>query len=1492
MSEEEPTYNTFISWLKSRSKWWYVLLSFLVLLGVLRLSMRSQYVLNYLKSKIESTANKSLQGRLEIGSLKGDLWDGITASNINVIAKDTLLRLDTLHISYNFIQLIKAPHTIQKISLNGLQANVVQEADRSWNILNLLPQDTTAQTSSKGNIPVTCDHVVMRNSSLGVFAPKMIPDSTVRIDQISMNSAFKLKKAGYQFDLNNLSLNIHYRSLENPVTIKTSGKADENSYNLEQLLIATGQTVIRAGGNFKRDSAGTAYQFNLTGNPISWKNVKAIMKSYPVAEDAKVTLSLEGDYEDTGLNIHITSNYLGNLKVESHFKIKPTAALTGLEISADRVNLAGLMKNPQYPRFQNARLALKGTVPLENYQDAQFKGRAEINDFKMAPYQLKRAEMNIQAQKDSVRLVLNAEQGREKVHLNGDLVSPWSEDPNWQVQATARNINPAYWLADSSQTGDLNVNVDASGKGFKPGKAPWKLQAHILKSRYRNIPVSKGNLQANMTDQLISSKSTLNISQSRLNLDFDSHWSLKKPTYTFDLKTHKLNLVELGSMDKYPTALNINVKGSGKNFSLKGIELKAHLNADSSVVNNEFISKMNADVSVQDSILHLKNAVLKSSIADGSFKARQDIYHYDDPQNKLEYDLSIKNIQSLAPLFGVKTLQTKGDLLGDIKMKDQKPTFIADLYLHDIRYDTLGINKVKGQMEVKLTKNPDYQAYLELTEPRVGTLQLQDFTLHSSGAIKDSTALGGYAININIRNKTGSDQKGQYFYSPDSIAVSVDSLMCRTTRHKLKLTKPGRIYYANNTLRTDTLQLDDGDNTLFRFYIAKINNKVQDGFFDARNLNFGAIQNIFLQNSKYGGLVSGHADFDIVNKKVSLHSNLSFADLSYEDVKMDSVSMNMNIDNGQLKANGFVEDKGNKLLVAEANLPFRLGNPTSFDTTFFSNPISGYLRMKPVKLTEYKDLLNKLGWKNASGEIQFNGKLTGEAGSPQITGEFSLSNTEFSKVSIDTAGVNFQYNQSQKQLAFHGQLVSLKQTAAEIKGSIPFSLDLKQFNVELPQKTDAINATITTNNFNLAALNEFVNPEQMNQLQGMMNGQIKVSGTIGKPIMNGDMKLTNGAVGITPAGIDLKKISANMEFEPNKIVLKEFNVKSGGSFKATGDITLNGFETRKLNLKMTADHFRIMDTRNYKGAVSLNTDLTGSLMHPKLKGELTVDNGTVYLDNFGTKSVETVQLNQKKSYSDISLYDSLEVDMNLSINRNFWLRNRNSPEMAFELNGKVDISKKAGKDMKMFGTFNSNQGYATQFGKRFELQKGQITFSGDPTNPSLDIKTLYQLRQPNDISIYYLITGTVNEPKFNYDSDPKMDLKNIISYTLFGRPFNALLSWEQSFSGGGGASGRQIAQSALMNLLIDRVESLATNKLGIDLIQIDNSNQASGNGTTIKAGKYITNKIFLAVLQQLGGNNPVSQVILEYYLRKNLELILTQSENSRTGIDVLWKYDY
>src|SRR5690606_4778240 len=128
--------------------------------------------------------------------------------------------------------------------------------------------------------------------------------------------------------------------------------------------------------------------------------------------------------------------------------------------------------------------------------------------------------------------------------------------------------------------------------------------------------------------------------------------------------------------------------------------------------------------------------------------------------------------------------------------------------------------------------------------------------------------------------------------------------------------------------------------------------------------------------------------------------------------------------------------------------------------------------------------------------------------------------------------------------------------------------------------------------------------------------------------------------------------------------------------------------------------------------------------------------------------------------------------MSVEFDRQFFIRNSQYLEMEVELAGTVDLVKEPGSDLQLFGSIEGVQGYATPLGRRFNLEEAVVTFSGPVGNPELMVRTIYRPPQPaDDVTLWYIVEGTVEEPEFRFDSDPYLELQDIVSYTLFGRPF-------------------------------------------------------------------------------------------------------------------------
>lgn len=198
-------------------------------------------------------------------------------------------------------------------------------------------------------------------------------------------------------------------------------------------------------------------------------------------------------------------------------------------------------------------------------------------------------------------------------------------------------------------------------------------------------------------------------------------------------------------------------------------------------------------------------------------------------------------------------------------------------------------------------------------------------------------------------------------------------------------------------------------------------------------------------------------------------------------------------------------------------------------------------------------------------------------------------------------------------------------------------------------------------------------------------------------------------------------------------------------------------------------------------------------------------------------------------------------------------------------------------------------GYIKPLGKRFNVEHAAIVFSGPHDNPELDIRSSYTppTRQKGEaVKLYYLINGMLQERQYRFESEPQMEQSDIICYTLFNKPCYSLESWQSVFA----SSGNGNAVDVLTDVLLDQVETLATRELGVDVVQIDNSGQ--NGATAIKTGWYLNERTFFSIINELTNTTPKTLFILEYILTENVDLIFTQGDDDRQGIDLRFQYDY
>ncbi|WP_420607604.1 translocation/assembly module TamB domain-containing protein [Novosphingopyxis sp.] len=183
-------------------------------------------------------------------------------------------------------------------------------------------------------------------------------------------------------------------------------------------------------------------------------------------------------------------------------------------------------------------------------------------------------------------------------------------------------------------------------------------------------------------------------------------------------------------------------------------------------------------------------------------------------------------------------------------------------------------------------------------------------------------------------------------------------------------------------------------------------------------------------------------------------------------------------------------------------------------------------------------------------------------------------------------------------------------------------------------------------------------------------------------------------------------------------------------------------------------------------------------------------------------------------------------------------------------------------------------------GNSFELTEGLITFSGGAlTNPTIKIAAQSDV---DGVTAILNVTGRAQNPQIAFTSTPALPQDEIISRILFGSSvanLSAIQAVQLASSlnslrgGGGGFNPLGELQAAT----------------GIDRLRILGGDEATGRGTALAAGKYLTDDVYIEIITDARGFTATQ---LEVTLTPFLSVLSSFGSFGQSNVNVQYKKDY
>ncbi len=401
-------------------------------------------------------------------------------------------------------------------------------------------------------------------------------------------------------------------------------------------------------------------------------------------------------------------------------------------------------------------------------------------------------------------------------------------------------------------------------------------------------------------------------------------------------------------------------------------------------------------------------------------------------------------------------------------------------------------------------------------------------------------------------------------------------------------------------------------------------------------------------------------------------------------------------------------------------------------------------------------------------------------------------------------------------------------------------------------------------------------------LTGKVNLAADATGTIENPQIIGSLSAENLRLESALSGTLVENIRARGRFAGAVLTLTGFkgNAAGGGTVSGRGIVDLGIDDGVAVNLQLQANNARLLNRDDISATVSGPLTVISDGQGGVLGGNVVIDQGRFELGNSDPESklpnVAYRELNRRADELPARRvkipwrYDMTATARNDIKVTGLGLDSEWSADLT--LTGEIDSPRIGGIAKMVRGDYEFS-------GRRFELERGQVTFRrASPPDPRLDIVARANVQ---GLSATINVTGTGQKPEITFSSIPALPEEELLARLLFGSSINDISAPEAvqlaaavaSLRSGGG---------------LDPINQLRS-AIGLDRLRIIGADAATGQGTSIAAGKYVTRRTYVEVITD-GRGYSATQV--EFQITRWLSILSSISTLGRQSANVRISKDY
>ena len=427
-----------------------------------------------------------------------------------------------------------------------------------------------------------------------------------------------------------------------------------------------------------------------------------------------------------------------------------------------------------------------------------------------------------------------------------------------------------------------------------------------------------------------------------------------------------------------------------------------------------------------------------------------------------------------------------------------------------------------------------------------------------------------------------------------------------------------------------------------------------------------------------------------------------------------------------------------------------------------------------------------------------------------------------------------------------------------------------------PQNVRNLSGTVNIDRFSLGMFNAIL--ARGESIKGMLNSQLRLGGNLKNPRVFGQTTLSDVDINGNFMPIDMTTGNLKLVFNGVSSTLEGLIGTRQGNLSLSGNADWSQLDNWRARIAAKGERIRVTVPPMVRMDVSpdLTFEATPSVFN--LDGKVDIPWARITVQQVPESAVG---VSSDEVMLDNNLQPIQPATNAIAINSNLVIHIGDDVRLsAFGLNARLGGDLKVSQDkngLGLNGQINIPSGRFHAYGQDLVVRKGQLQFSGPPSQPYINMEAIRNPDATEDnVTAGIRVTGLANAPKVEVFSDPTMSQQEALSYLLRGEGLgsdgdsNALTS---------ALVGLGVAQSGQVMGKIG--ETFGVSNLSLDTAGVGDSQQVQVSGYVLPG---------LQVKYGVGLFDSLATLTLRYRLMPRLYLEAVSGVDQ--ALDLLYQFEF